>query len=166
MKIRINIDNTKNMKRFQNEMIEAMENLKTSLLKSKKENVIITKSLFSDRITMVSSDIHEFDSKYTIRQNDNRKLFDAIVDCSQNIDDIILFFATGSDNDSSACFEQARQAMKRINMRCYKSILISFGSSSVIKVGQALGFNQIIYTDMRKDVLPLILVNNLMLMIK
>ena len=164
MNIRINIDNTKNMKRFQNEMVEALENLKTSLLQSKKENVIITKSLFSDRVTMVSSNIHEFGSKYTIRQNDSRKLFDAIVDSSQNIDDIILFFTTGSDNNSLACFEQAKQAMKKINTHCYKTILISFGSSSAIKIGRELGFNQIIFTDMRKDVLPSILVNNLMLM--
>lgn len=160
--LRLDIDRSGSMSGFTTAMGQALELVKESILTSEEVNRIqISKTLFADTVEPGGyTDVEKFDTSYSA-DSGCTKLYDSIIDSERRIrqyrDDlnqngvsvkaVLCILSDGLDNDSVASFEEAKNAVAKMQADDVTVCFIAFGSDKCKKLANQIGINDVIKTD-------------------
>lgn len=160
--LRLDIDKSGSMSGFTTAMNEALGRVKESIATSTEVNRIqIAKTLFAGTVEPGGyTDVEKFDTSYSA-ESGCTKLYDSIIDSERRIKDykeslkkqgvsvkaVLCILSDGLDNDSVATFEDAKDAVEKMQKDDVTVCFIAFGSNDCKKLANGLGIINVVKTD-------------------
>ncbi len=161
--LRLNIDRSGSMKGFTTAMVQALETVKESILASQAvNNIQISKTLFAETVEPGGfTHAEKFDTSYSAGSGCT-KLYDSIIDSERRISQykedlkesgvyvnaVLCILSDGLDNDSVATFEEAKEAVARMQKDGVTVCFIAFGSDQCQKLANQLGITNAVKTNL------------------